>query len=350
MIQSDPTLDVLVIGAGQAGLALGYHLKQSGQRFLIVDTHERVGDSWRTRFDSLVLFTPRSYSALPGLPVPGDPDTYPTKDEIAEYLESYARHFDLPIDLGTTIERLEQVDGAFKSTGPNGTTICSRAVVLATGAFQEPAVPPIGEQFAAGVMQLTPASYRNPDQNPAGTVLVVGDGATGRQIARELSANHQVFLSAGRPRKVSPNRILGKNIFWWMDKLGLSRKSRTSAIGRRLMQADPFPGKELELKKLRAKGITVVGRLTEASGRTATFANGQTATIDAVIWATGYRDRTEWVEIPAVKDVRGAFIEQRGVSPVPGLSFIGRSWQWTRGSALLTGVGDDAHYVVQHLK
>jgi putative flavoprotein involved in K+ transport len=116
------------------------------------------------------------------------------------------------------------------------------------------------------------------------------------------------------------------------------------------MQADPFPGKELELKKLRAKGITVVGRLTEASGRTATFADGQTATIDAVIWATGYRDRTEWVEIPAVKDVRGAFIEQRGVSPVPGLAFIGRSWQWTRGSALLTGVGDDAHYVVQHLK
>jgi putative flavoprotein involved in K+ transport len=349
MNQPDPTLDALVIGAGQAGLALGYHLKQLGQRFLIVDAHERVGDSWRVRFDSLVLFTPRSYSALPGLPVPGDPETYPTKEEIADYLETYARHFDLPIDLGVNIARLEQVNGAFRATDTTGRSICAQTVVIATGAFQEPAVPPVAEQFDADVVQLTPASYQNSNQIPAGTVLVVGDGATGRQIARELSANHKVVLSTGRPRRVSPNRILGKNIFWWMDKLGVSRQSRETAIGRRLMRADPFPGKDLELKKLREQGITVVGRLTEASGRTAKFPDGQSLTIDAVIWATGYRDRTDWVEIPAVKDGRGAFIEQRGVSPVPGLVFVGRSWQWTRGSALLTGVGADALYVVQHL-
>jgi putative flavoprotein involved in K+ transport len=348
--QAEPTVDVLVIGAGQAGLALGYHLKQSGLQFLLVEHHDRVGDSWRNRFESLVLFTPRSYSALPGLPLLGDPESYPTKDEMADYLESYARHFDLPITLGTCIERLERADGTFNATTSIGSVIKSRAIVLATGGFQQPAIPAIAKQLGADAAQLTPENYRNPQHTPPGTVLVVGDGATGRQIARELSATRTVILSTGRPRRVSPNRILGKNIFWWMDKLGLIRRSRKSAIGRFLMRADPFPGKELELERLRSMGVTVAGRLTEANGRLVSFADGQTAEIDVVIWATGYRDVTEWVAIPEAKDSRGAFIEERGISPVPGLAFIGRSWQWTRGSALLTGVGADAKYVVRHLK
>lgn len=349
MDRPETTLDVLVIGAGQAGLAMGYHLRQAGKGFLIVDQHARVGDSWRNRFDSLVLFTPRSYSALPGLPVPGDPGGYPTKDEIADYLESYARHFDLPIASGTGIKRLEQAGETFRATTATGRVMWSRAVVVATGAFQEPAVPSIAGNVAGEVPQLTADVYRNPRQIPVGTVLVVGDGATGRQIARELSESHQVILSAGRSRRVSPNRILGKNVFWWMDKLGLIRKPRHSAIGRRLMAADPFPGKELELKNLQSTGITVVGRLTEVTGRHVSFADGETAEIDAVIWATGYRDRTDWVAIPQVKDAHGAFVEQRGISPVSGLAFVGRSWQWTRGSALLTGVGDDAGYVARYL-
>jgi putative flavoprotein involved in K+ transport len=345
----ESTFDVLVIGAGQAGLALGYHLKQSGFDFLLVDQHERIGDSWRKRFESLVLFTPRSYSALPGLPVAGDPEGYPTKDETADYLESYARHFDLPVELRTRIVRLEKEDETFIATSNSGRAFTSRAVVLATGAFQEPAIPPIAQQLSADVMQLAPENYRNPQQTPSGTVLVVGDGATGRQIARELTATHRVFLSTGRSRRVSPNRLLGRNIFWWMDKLGLIRKSRNTSIGRFLMKADPFPGKELELDKLRDQGVTVVGRLVEASGRTVSFSDGQSTEIDVVIWATGYRDRTDWVAIPEAKDERGGFIEERGISPVPGLAFIGRSWQWTRGSALLTGVSADAEYVVRHL-
>ena len=349
MNPTTPTLDVLVIGAGQAGLAMGYHLKQTGLRFLIVDAHARVGDSWRKRFDSLVLFTPRAYSALPGLPVPGDPEGYPTKDEIGDYLESYARHFQLPVAPGTGIDRLEQVDGEFRATTRDGRVITSWTVVLATGAFQEPAIPALAQQIADGAVQLTPKTYRNPAQTPAGTVLVVGDGATGRQIARELSETHQVLLAAGRPRRVSPSRILGKNIFWWMDKLGVLRASHDSAVGRYLKRADPFPGKDLELSRLRERGVNVVGRLTEAAGQTVSFASGETIGIDVVIWATGYRDRTEWVAIPALKDARGAFIQQRGISPVPGLTFIGRNWQWTRGSALVTGVGADASYVAQHL-
>ena len=347
---SSSALDVLVIGAGQAGLAMGYHLKQTGQRFLLVDRHHRVGDSWRNRFDSLVLFTPRSYSALPGLPVPGDPDGYPTKDETAAYLESYAQHFDLPLELGTEIDRLERTNGAFQASTTAGQVICSQAVVLATGAFQQPSVPSVATDFASEVLQLTPDTYRNPKQIPAGRVLVVGDGATGRQIARELRSTHEVILSTGRSRRVSPNRILGRNIFWWMDKLGIMRMSCESAVGRRLRRADPFPGKDLALDKLRRVGITVVGRLSSVTSRQVVFAEGETAEIGAVIWATGYRDRTDWVDIPEAKDGNGAFNEERGISPVEGLVFVGRNWQWSRGSALLTGVGADADYVARYLR
>jgi len=342
-------LDTLVIGASQAGLATGYHLKQRGASFLLVDRHARVGDSWRQRFDSLVLFTPRRYSALPGRPVSGDPDGYPTKDEIADYLEAYGRQFQLPVALGIEIVRLERAHGGFVATTATGQSILARTVVLATGAFQEPAIPAIAREFAEDVVQLTPESYRNPRQTPDGTVLVAGDGATGRQIARELSPSRKVFLATGRPRRVSPERVLGKSIFWWMDRLGIIRASRDSAIGRILQRTDPFPGKDLDLSRLREGGVQVVGRLTSVAGRQVSFADGRTAEIDAVIWATGYRDRTDWVAIPEVKDERGRFIERRGLSPIPGLAFIGRSWQWTRGSALLAGVGADAEDVVEHL-
>jgi putative flavoprotein involved in K+ transport len=342
-------LDVLVIGGGQAGLAMGYHLQQTRLRYRIVERNERLGESWRTRFDSLTLFTPRAYSALPGMPVPGDPDGYPTRDEIADYLETYAARFGMPLALGTGIDRLERVDGVFRAATTADDVITARSVVVATGAFQQPAVPPIAQRLAEDVLQLTPNTYRNPAATPAGTVLVVGDGASGRQIARELSDTHRVILAAGHPRRVSKERILGKHLFWWLDKVGALRKSKETAMGRRLMRIDSFPGTGLDLPDLRERGITVVGRLISATGRTVLFADGESIDVDVVVWATGYRDQTDWLAIPEVKDASGAFIEQRGISPLPGLTFVGRSWQWTRGSALLTGVGADAEYVAQHL-
>src|SRR5215211_6945144 len=343
------TLDALVIGAGQAGLALGLHLKRTPFRFQLVERHARVGDSWRKRYASLVLFTPRAYSALPGLAVPGNPDGFPTKDEMADYLETYANHFDLPVELGTGIRRLERVDGGFRATTEAGEPIDSRAVVLATGAFQRPAIPSISKGLSAEVTQLAPEDYTAPSQLPSGRVLVVGDGATGRQIALELTANHEVLLAAGRHRRVSPDRILGKSVFWWMDKLGILRASRESAIGRYLMKADPFPGKALELDKLQQRGVDVVGRVIEAEGTKISFADGRMTEVDAVLWAPGYKDDTDWVAIPEAKDSRGNFVHQRGVSPVQDLYFIGRSWQWTRGSALFAGVGEDAAYLREHI-
>ncbi|HJQ30283.1 MAG TPA: NAD(P)/FAD-dependent oxidoreductase [Rubrobacter sp.] len=349
MATPSPNLDVLVIGAGQAGLALGFHLRRRPFRFQIVDRNSRVGDSWRKRFDSLVLFTPRAYSALPGLEVPGDPDAFPTKDEMADYLETYADHFDLPVVTGTGIRRLGRMDGGFRVTTDSGQQIDSRAVVLATGAFQRPAPPAISKQLSEGVLQLSPENYKAPSQLQPGRVLVAGDGATGREIASELSTTHEILLATGRPRRVSPERILGRSVFWWMDKLGILRASRESAIGRYLMKADPFPGKALELSRLREQGVVVVGRIVRAEGTKVAFAGGETTEVDAVVWATGYRDDSDWVEIPEVKDERGRFIHQRGISPVPRLYFIGRSWQWTRGSALLVGVGADASYLTEHI-
>lgn len=210
MAKLTPNLDVLIIGAGQAGLALGFHLRSTSLRFQLVDRNSRVGDSWRKRFDSLVLFTPRAYSALPGLAVPGDPDSFPTKYEMADYLEAYADHFDLPVVSGTGIRRLGRVDGDFRVTTDAGQHVDSRAVVLATGAFQRPAVPAISKQLSASVFQLSPEKYKAPAQLPPGRVLVAGDGASGREIANELSVTHEVLLATGRPRRVSPDRILGK--------------------------------------------------------------------------------------------------------------------------------------------
>jgi putative flavoprotein involved in K+ transport len=342
-------LDVLVIGGGQAGLAMGYHLKQAGHRFQIVERHPRIGDSWRNRYDSLVLFTPRAYSALPGLPVPGDPDGYPPKDEMADYLERYAANFDLPVLTETGIRSLTRVNGGFRARTDAGEIIDARAVVLATGAFQRPAIPAISRQLAPDVLQLTPESYKHPGQNPPGRVLVVGDGATGRQIAVELATTHEVLLATGRPRRVSPQRILGRSVFWWMDRLGILTASRESRMGRYLMKADPFPGKDLNLGRLRQRGVRVVGRLLDVDGKDVSFADGETAEVDAVIWSTGYKADSRWVAIPEVKDAREGFVHRRGVSSVPGLYFIGRSWQWTRGSALLAGVGDDAAYLVRRI-
>jgi putative flavoprotein involved in K+ transport len=349
MTENAPELDVLIIGGGQAGLAMGYHLKDTPFRYRIAERHARVGDSWRNRYASLVLFTPRSYSALPGLAVPGDPEGYPTKDEMADYLEAYAERFDLPVAPGTGIGRLERLDGGFRATTEAGEPIEPRAVVLATGAFQRPAIPPVSKRLSSEVTQLAPEDYRTPGQLAAGRVLVVGDGATGRQIALELTANHEVLLAAGRPRRVSPDRRLGRSVFWWMDRLGVLRASRESRIGRYLMKADPFPGKRLELDKLQQRGVEVVGRVAQAEGKKVSFADGKAAEVDVVVWATGYRDDTDWVEIPEVKDDQANFMHYRGISPLPNLCFVGRSWQWTRGSALFAGVGQDAAYLTEHI-
>jgi len=275
----------------------------------------------------------------------GYPEGYPGKDEIADYLERYGGHFGLPVLLETGVRSLTRLEAGFRARTDAGEIIDTRAVVLATGAFQRPAVPAISRQLSPDVMQLTSDNYKRPGQIPPGRVLVVGDGATGRQMAAELAGTREVLLATGRPRRVSTERVLGRSVFWWMDRFGILRATRDSRVGGYLMRVDPFPGKHLTLGSLERRGVRLVGRLFRVDGKTVTFGGDETATVE-VVWTTGYKDDTKWVAVPEVKAADGTFVHQRGVSSVPGLYFIGKSWQWTRGSALLHGVGDDAAYLV----
>jgi putative flavoprotein involved in K+ transport len=343
---ANAALDVLVIGAGQAGLAIGYHLRAVGARFELVERNQRIGDSWRQRYDSLSLFTPRSYSHLPGLRLDGDQDGYPTRDEIADYFARYAAHFDIPVRLGTEVVTLERHGEGFIAALDDGTTVDARAVVVAAGAFQVPAVPKIASELSPAVSQLTPLSYRNPSSVPAGVVLVVGDGATGRQIALELSGSHRVVLATGKKRSLAPQRLLGRSIFWWLDHLGLLRITGDSRLGRRLCARDTLPRRDLADRYLRKAGVDVVPRLTAFDQAGAIFSDGQTRDVDSVIWAAGYRDDTTWLRIVDAVDASGSFLEMRGTSPVPALFFVGRPWQMTQSSGLVTGVGADARAIV----
>lgn len=343
-------LDVLIIGAAQAGLAMGHALQNTGLRFELIESHSRIGDGWRNRYDSLVLFTPRNLSSLPGLPLDGEPDGYAGKDEFADYLERYACRFHLPIRLNTAIQNLSHADGGFRAITAQGENIEARAVILATGGFQVPSIPALADQFSSDVLQLTAETYKNPPQIPTGkTVLVVGDGASGRDFANELRADHNVYLATGKKRKLLPEKILGRPSLYWLNKIGALRAPASTPVGWYLKKTDRFPDRGQGLEKLRRKGISVVPRLEKAEGRRAIFADHSSAEVDAVIWSIGYRDNSAWVSIPEIKDERGNFIHDQDISPIKGLFFIGRPWQRSRGSAFIGGVGIDAEFITNHV-
>ena len=338
--------DVAVIGAGQAGLAAGYHLRRAGADFRILEAHPRVGDSWRRRWDSLRLFTAARYSALPGLPFPGHRERFPGKEEVADYLETYSRRFELPIDLNAPIMRLTPTDGGFSIDTTAG-DYAARAVIVATGAYQRPHIPPLAERLEPDVEQLHSAHYRNPEQLTATRVLVVGGANSGSQIAEELAATRQVTLSRGGQLRRLPRRILGKSIHWWGDRLGLIAAPQHTLRGR-LMKSDDLLIGTSHRQLARRYGVRHVGRAVDAGGRTVRFDDGRTVDVDAVIWATGYQPDYSWIDAPIfAEDGRPA--HRRGVTAVPGLGFLGMYNQYSRGSALIAWVHLDAQHVVRHV-
>jgi len=337
---------ILVIGAGQAGLAAGYHLQRAGLPFRIVEAAGRPGESWRRRYASLTLFTPRSFSALPGMPLPGDPDGYPARDEFADYLESYATRFELPVMLGSKVTRLMRTSEGYEAGFEVGETIAASHVIVATGGFQTPIVPDLDQGFGFEVTRLTSDDYLGPEQIPSGSVLVVGDGASGRDIAMELAATRPVLLATGKPRKLFSERLLGRSMWWWLKNLGLMNVSSGSLIGQAMRRADPFPDRDRSLDSLRRAGVKVAPRLIKAGGAVATFADGAEVEVATVIWATGYRDDSTWIDIPGAIAPTGAYLHKAGVSPIAGLYFVGRPWQRNRASALVMGAGDDAAAIV----
>ena len=339
-------VDVAVIGAGQAGLAMGYFLRGQGRRFVILERADSIGSAWRERWESLTLFTPRRFSALPGAPFPGEPDGYPTRDEVTAYLEHYADTFGLPIELNREVRKVERGDnGRFRLEADGQTTIADQ-VVVATGPFQMPYVPTLAEKLA-DVFQTHAVGYRRPDEVPAGTVLVVGGGNTGFQIAKELSATHNVVLSVGSRQKPLPQRVLGRDLFWWLTKMRILDKTVDSRLGRKLRTRDTLIGSSpRELQK--RYGVELKPRVVDAEGRTVRFDGGGELDVDAVIWATGYRSDYSWMKLPSF-DQDGRPRHRRGVTDVPGLYFLGLTWQYTRGSALIGWVKDDAEYIAERI-
>ena len=339
--------DVVVIGAGQAGLAIGYHLAQRGVRFVILDAGSDVGEVWRSRWDSLTLFTPAQYSGLPGMAFPSPKDTYPSKDDVASYLRSYVSAFDLPVKLDAKVTSLTPRQGRYLVTTAEGGFTADQ-VVVATGPFQVPFVPPVARDLDGAVYQIHSAGYRHPDQLPDGQLLVVGGGNSGFQIAEELAATRKVDLAVGRRVPALPQRLLGKDLFWWLSAVGFMKVSTDSRLGRKLAKRDVLIGSSP--RGLRRAGVTLKPRLTSAAGRRVFFDDGSERDVDAIIWATGYRSDFSWIDLPAIKDPNGGIVHRRGVTGAPGLFFIGLPWQYTRGSALIGFVKDDAAFIAGRIE
>jgi putative flavoprotein involved in K+ transport len=343
----DRLLDVVVVGDSQAGLAMAWHLQRQGLDFVVLEAGPEVGHIWRSRWDSLKLFTPAQYDALPGMAFPAPADTYPTKDPVADYLQAYVAAFDLPVRLNAKVIQLRRrEDGTFE-VRTAGAAYRARQAVVATGPFQVPFVPPMAAKLDPAVTQLHSAGYRNPHALPEGPVLVVGGGNSGFQIAEELAATRTVDLSIATRYPMLPQRLAGRDLFWWLTRLGLLRVTVTSRPGRRMSRRDFVIG--TNRRRLERKRVRFRPRLVDAEGRTVRFADHRLLEdVGVVVWATGYRPDYGWLQIPGV--VReGQVVHRRGVTEVPGLYFLGLSWQHTRGSALLGFVNDDAAYLAERI-
>ena len=336
-------LDVLVVGAGQAGLAMAWYLARRGERFLLVDSSREIGTSWRSRWDSLKLFSPAQYDGLPGTDFPAAPDTYPGKDDVADFLADYAERNAFPILTDTTVTRLARRSDGFSAHTSQG-TITARQVVVATGAFQQPFVPALSRSFAA-TPQLHSSAFRRPSDLPPGRVLVVGAANSGLQIAADLLRTHAVTVAAGAHPPAVPQRIAGRDLFWWLTRLGLMDKRPDSLLARRMRErGDLVVG--TTRRTLASEGVDFRSRLVEAAGGLARFAAGTSVQPDAIVWATGYRPDYGWIDIPAVTDSHGVPRHEAGRSvAVDGLWFLGLPWQRSRGSSLLGFVQRDAAYL-----
>jgi len=339
-------LDVLVIGAGQAGLVMGYELKQRGLDIAIVDAAPEVGDSWRKRWTSLKLFTAAQYNHLPGKQFPAPVDTYPGKDDVAVFLRDYASEHELPVRLNTKVTGLTRSDEGYAAETSGG-TITAKQVVVATGPFQEPFVPTMASELDPRVARLHSVEYRDPESLPEGRVLVVGGANTGCQIALELSASRDVDIAVGERLPTLPQRPLGRDIWWWLTKLRVTRITLDSKLGQRMSERDVVIGGGL--KELKACGVTVRPRATGASNDLIRFEDGDTGEYDVVIWATGFRVDHSWIDIPDLKDENGSVRHARGVTSSPGLYLLGMTWQHKRTSALLGWVAEDAAFLAEQI-
>lgn len=347
--------DTVVIGAGQAGLSAGYHVKRAGRSFVILDANERVGDNWRQRYDSLRLFTPARYSGLPGDRFPRRGSAMPTRDEMADYLESYAERFALPVRTGVRVDRLQR-EGDTYVVSAGERRFESANVIVASGAHREPRVPAIARELDPGLLQMHSSGYRDPSQIRDGAVLVVGAGNSGGDISLELIQTHPTYLS-GPDRGHVPVDIDGAFsrfvvvrvvVFFWLHVLTL----RNPIWRRARMRSAPHgaPLVRVKPRQLVAAGVRRVPKVVASESGLPKLEDGRVLRVETVIWCTGYRHDLSWIELPIFGE-DGAPMHERGVvTGEPGLYFVGLPFQFSHGSDALPGVGRDAAYVVRQLQ
>ncbi len=402
-------IETAIIGAGQAGLAMSSHLSHLRREHIVLE-RGRIGEAWRSeRWDSLVFQFPNWSLQLPQYAYQGDdPEGFAPREDVVRFLESYARLIHAPLRCGIRVVSVQQKPGAERFLVQSETaTIETINVVIATGAFHRPAIPPCSAAMPSGVLQLHSKEYRNPHQLPTGAVLVVGCGASGCQIAEELyQSGRTVYLSVGRYRR-APRRYRGRDVYWWLDRMGIWDRP-----------VDLFPevknwrvplvtgvkgGHDIDLRRFAADGVTLLGRVQDVRGRELVLAGGVEETlgqgddwfasfkksadeyvrqaridvpeaerqeelspppgasgdeirhldltakkITSVVWASGFRYDFSWVQLPVFDDA-GEPVQTRGVTRCPGLYFLGLRRMYTLNSAILSGVGRDAAHLAEHI-
>lgn len=342
-------VDTVVIGAGQAGLTMGYYLAAQECDFVILDASERVGNSWRTRWDSLRLFTPARYNNLPDMAFPASDDYYPTKDEMADYLEGYADQFDLPIHLNTTVETLTRHGDRYAlETGSQ--RFLSTNVVVATGAFHTPHIPAFSEDLTPSITQLHSRSYRNPDQLPDGDVLVVGAGSSGAEIAVELAAtDRQVWLS-GRDVGNIPISVFNSRVVVWLASTVFTVDTWIGRTLKKRLQGGGIPRVRTTSTDIREAGIEWVPRTEDVADGRLRLEDGRVLDVAAVVWATGFHPDYTWIEVPGMTVGEDGYpMHHRGVvDGVPGLYILGLPFQYAL-IPRISGLATDARYIADHL-
>ncbi len=341
--------DTIVVGAGQSGLAAGYVLRRAGLRFAILEGSDKIAGSWPRYYESLRLFSPARYASLPGLPFPGNPDDYPGRDEVVSYLEAYAQHFKLPVSTGTRVERVERVRGAFH-VETAGAIYRSRTLIAATGSFRRPYVPEFPGQALFRGQLLHSSAYCRPEGFRGRRVIVVGGGNSAVQIAVELAAVARVSLATRAPLKLTPQRILGRDIHFWANVVGLERLPLGRWMSLREYNVVLDAGAYRRALQSGNPECRPVFAAFDSEG--VVWQDGGREEVDAVIFATGYRPNLAYLrDLQVALAADGSARQRAGVSvAIPGLYFLGLPAQRTIASATLRGVGADAGYVVRHLR
>lgn len=342
-------LDFVVIGAAQAGISMAYYLKKLDKKFLIVDKEDEIGFSWLNRWDSLKLFTPSEYNNLPGMEFPAQKGHYPTKYEVASYFKSYVDQFEFPIKLNTLITKVKKVEDHFEVTSSKG-VLETKGVIVATGPFHIPYTPPFHGNISTDIFQTHSNYYKNPSQLQEGPAMVVGDGDSGFQILDEISTNgRKTYYSGSTDVKMLPQQFLGKTLWWWFSITGFLSISRDTWLGKKVMHnRQPVIGTDVK-EILSRDNVFSVGFTNDASGEKIKTEKKEIIDVKNIVWATGYRPNFSWIEGLEI-DEDGYPKNQRGVSNLKNLYFIGLPWLHTRGSATLGGIKKDAVYLKNYIK